>query len=231
MAFSDRDWSSELGGTHWAVLGTYPERWADLVVHPTLGPDVQHLLLDHAERHTAEQARLKAAYPLGDDPESAAPLTSAIPAAPLDENLLRACLPALCLPEFTRLPQTSVTLRRTLHHIAGRVRNNPRLITIAAEQLHTAASDLVRPSRLLALPDRRDNDYGFEHRIVDLAEDLALLSATPNTSPEPLDCSGRWTSRPSSSPHRSPEPPPALAPTGRQSSWSATPNTGAPMPW
>lgn len=47
------------------------------------------------------------------------------PAPALSEELLRACLPALCLPELAELPRPQVTARRTLHHIAHHVHNNP----------------------------------------------------------------------------------------------------------
>ncbi|MFF8931518.1 hypothetical protein ACF1AO_30105 [Streptomyces longwoodensis] len=54
------------------------------------------------------------------------------PEPALDPALLRVCLPALCLPEMASLPKLSVTARHRLHHIADRVRHNPRLTDIAA---------------------------------------------------------------------------------------------------
>jgi hypothetical protein len=53
---------------------------------------VQHLLLDQAETQALEDARLRAAHPDGEEPP-------ADPAPALSEELLLACLPALCLPE------------------------------------------------------------------------------------------------------------------------------------
>ncbi|WP_331739643.1 hypothetical protein OG590_38705 (plasmid) [Streptomyces goshikiensis] len=41
-----KDWSLELGGhSAWSMLARCPERWAELVAHPTFGAAVQHLLL------------------------------------------------------------------------------------------------------------------------------------------------------------------------------------------
>ncbi|MFC8790798.1 hypothetical protein [Streptomyces cinereoruber] len=91
------------------------------------------------------------------------------PAPALSEELLLACLPALCLPE---LPNPQVTARRPLHHIAKRVHNNPRLATLAADAL-------VTHGRLLSPPEKRDGDFDSDGRVLRLAEDLALLSANP----------------------------------------------------
>ncbi|MFE4829359.1 hypothetical protein [Streptomyces sp. NPDC056672] len=179
-AFS-KDWSLELGGhSGWAMLARCPDRWAELAAHPVLGAAVQHLLLDQAEIDTAEEARTHAAdYPPGEeDPTDTLP--AAQPAPALSEDLLLACLPALCLPELTELPNPQVTARRTLHHIAHRVDNNPRLADLAAEQLHAAADAAVVRGRLLRLSEKQANDYEFDGRVRRLAEDLALLSANPD---------------------------------------------------
>ncbi|MDX5566183.1 hypothetical protein PYK79_26680 [Streptomyces sp. ID05-04B] len=172
-AFS-KDWSLELGGrTGWAMLARCPERWAQLTAHPVLGAAVQHLLLDQAETQALEDARLRAADPDGEDvPAESAPA--------LSEDLLRACLPALCLPELADLPNPQVTARRTLHHIANRVHNNPRLADLTAGQLHAAADALVTRGKLLTWSDKQEGDHEFDGRILRLAEDLALLSANPD---------------------------------------------------
>ncbi|MEU1668380.1 hypothetical protein ABZ547_33320 [Streptomyces sparsogenes] len=172
-AFS-KDWSLELGGrAGWAMLARRPQRWAQLIAHPTLGSAVQHLLLDQAETQALEDARLRAADPDGEElPADLAPA--------LNEDLLLACLPALCLPELADLPNPQVTARRTLHHIANRVHNNPRLADLAADQLHAAADALVTRGQLLSVPDKQEGDYEFDGRVLRLAEDLALLSANPD---------------------------------------------------
>ncbi|MEU9983721.1 hypothetical protein [Streptomyces sp. NPDC050856] len=172
-AFS-KDWSLELGGrAGWAMLARCPERWAQLTAHPVFGAAVQHLLLDQAETQALEDARYRAADPDGEE-------LPADPAPALSEDLLLACLPALCLPELADLPNPQVTARRTLHHIANRVRNNPRLADLAADQLHAAADALVTRGRLLSWSDKQEGDYEFDGRVLRLAEDLALLSANPD---------------------------------------------------
>ncbi|MFI8966931.1 hypothetical protein ACIGO8_33025 [Streptomyces sp. NPDC053493] len=172
-----KDWSLDLGGHSgvWAVLARCPERWAELTAHPTLGPAVQHLLLDQAEIHALEDARNRAAFA---DPDSEDLPIDPTPA--LSEELLLACLPALCLPELAELPNPRVTARRTLHHLANRVRNNPRLATLAADQLHAAADALTTRGRLLSPPAKQNGDRAFASRLLSLAEDLALLSASPD---------------------------------------------------
>ncbi|MFE6946118.1 hypothetical protein [Streptomyces chartreusis] len=168
-----KDWSMELGGHDgWAMLARCPQRWALLTKHPALAAAVQHLLLDQAETHALQDARLHAA-----DPDSEE--TSADPAPALNEDLLLACLPALCLPELADLPNPQVASRRTLHHIANRVHNNPRLAGLAAGQLHAAADALVTRGQLLSVSDKQEDDHRFDGRILRLAEDLALLSANP----------------------------------------------------
>ncbi|MGW1768588.1 hypothetical protein ACWCQL_31670 [Streptomyces sp. NPDC002073] len=171
-----KDWSLDLAGrSGWTMLARCPERWAELAAHPTLGAAVQHLLLDQAETQALEDARLRAA---GADPDTEEPLADPAPA--LSEGLLLACLPALCLPELAELPNPQVTARRTLHHIAHRVRKNPVLATLAADQLHAAADALVTHGQLLSPPEKQDGDRDFDGRILRLAEDLALLSANPD---------------------------------------------------
>ncbi|RSN59623.1 hypothetical protein DMH12_10230 [Streptomyces sp. WAC 04229] len=169
-----RDWSMELGGrAGWAMLARCPERWAQLTAHPMFGAAAQHLLLDQAETQALEDARLRAADPDGEE-------LPADPAPALSEDLLLACLPALCLPELADLPNPQVTARRSLHHLANRVRSNPRLAVLAADQLHAAAGALVTRGQLLTWSDKQENDYEFDGRVLRLADDLALLSANPD---------------------------------------------------
>ncbi|QKZ19093.1 hypothetical protein [Streptomyces chartreusis] len=169
-----KDWSLELGDRDgWAMLARCPERWALLTEHPALGTAVQHLLLDQAETQALEDARLHAADPNGEEPP-----TGPVPA--LSEDLLLACLPALCLPELADLPNPQAASRRTLHHIANRVHSNPRLADLAARQLHAAADVLVTRGQLLSWSDKQEGDHQFDGRILRLAEDLALLSANPD---------------------------------------------------
>lgn len=164
-------------GPGWRILATCPDRWHDLVEHPTLGTAVQHLLLDHAEVE-ARRNRLMASG--GDcltrDTEDI-PAEQPEPGPVLDSDLLRACLPALCLPEMAGLPKPSVTARHRLHHIAERVHYNPGVVDIAAEQLHAAADECVRRGRLLAPPRKPKDD--LRQKAVTMAEDLAQLSANP----------------------------------------------------
>ncbi|MEV7835267.1 hypothetical protein AB0P12_32285 [Streptomyces subrutilus] len=176
MSSYGKDWSMEMGGrSAWAMLAQCPERWAQPVTHPTLGAAVQHLLLDQAEIQAAEDARNRAAgYLPGEDPEEELP--AADPARALSEELLLACLLALCLPELADLRNPKVTARRTLYRIARRVDTNPRLAHLAAEQLAEAADKAVVRGQLLTLPEKKDTDYEFEGRVRDLAEDLVLLS-------------------------------------------------------
>ncbi|MDX3538664.1 hypothetical protein PV721_30845 [Streptomyces sp. MB09-01] len=175
-----KDWSLELGGrSAWAMLARCPERWEELVAHPTLGVAVQHLLLDQAEIQAAEEARTRAAGYLPGDEAPGEDLPAEEPAPALSEDLLRACLPALCLPELADLPNPQVTARRTLHHIARRVETNPRLAFLAAEQLHAAADAAVVRGELLQVTEKQESDYEFDGRVRHLAEDLALLSVNP----------------------------------------------------
>ncbi|WP_331725543.1 hypothetical protein OG596_38415 (plasmid) [Streptomyces sp. NBC_01102] len=133
----------------------------------------------HPSSRAAEDARTRAAYPYGEeDPGEELPAEEPAPA--LSEDLLWACLPALCLPELAALPNPQVTARRTLHHITRRAEANPRLAGLAAEQLHAAADAAVVRGQLLQLPEKQENDYEFDGRVRRLAEDLALLSANPD---------------------------------------------------
>ncbi|MEU0984722.1 hypothetical protein ABZ488_36605, partial [Streptomyces griseus] len=171
-----QDWPLDLTGhSGWAMLARCPERWAELAAHPTLGPAVQHLLLDQAEIQALEDARFRAA--------SVDRVGEELPADPdpaLSEYLLLACLPALCLPELAELPNPQVTARRTLHHIARRVHKNPRLETLAADQLRAATDALVTHGQLLSPPEKQNEGQVLDGRILRLAEDLALLSANPD---------------------------------------------------
>lgn len=172
-AFST-DWSLELAGrTGWAMLARCPGRWAQLTAHPTFGAAVQHLLLDQAETQALEDAQLRAAGLDGEE-------LPANPAPALSEDLLLACLPALCLPELADLPNPQVAARRTLHHLANRVHSNPRLADLAAEQLHAATDALVTRGQLLTWSDKQEGEHEFDGRVLRLAEDLALLSANPD---------------------------------------------------
>jgi hypothetical protein len=162
-------------GAGWRILATCPDRWHDLVRHPTLGTAVQHLLLDHAE---VEARRTRMVTSGGDylTRRDDTPAERAEPASALDTDLLRACLPALCLPEMADLPKPSMTARHRLHRIAERVRDNPGLMEIAAEQLHAVADACVRRGRLLAPPRKPKDD---RNKTITVAEDLARLSANP----------------------------------------------------
>ncbi|WP_256122567.1 hypothetical protein [Streptomyces sp. LUP47B] len=165
-------------GASWHILATCPERWRELVDHPTLGTAVQHLLLDHAEaeqdlnRKKAETGSSFLMRGIHDDAQE-----NREPGLSLNDNLLQACLPALCLPEMAGLPKPSITARHRLHRIADRVRSNPRLLDIVAEQLHAAADECVRRGRLLTPPHKPKDD--LRYKSVTVAEDLALLSANP----------------------------------------------------
>jgi hypothetical protein len=165
-------WSHQFGGSSWHILAMCPARWPELVAHPRLGSAVQHLLLDQAET-AASAARAWALD--GDRFTGDAPDAAREPVPALSDDLLRACLPALCCPELALLPKPGVTARVRFHHIAGRVRSNPRLAEIAAEQLQAAADECVRRGRLLSTPRNAEH----EHQLIPLAEDLALLSANP----------------------------------------------------
>ncbi|MCT2589827.1 hypothetical protein LHJ74_07850 [Streptomyces sp. N2-109] len=176
----------------WRVLRSCPDRWRTLVEHPVLGTAVQHLLLDQAEVEHGLTREAEDDLPANREAESA-----------LNVDLLRACLPALSLPEMADLPKPSATARHRLHSIAERVRSNPRLSDIAAEELHTVADACVRRGRLLT-PPRNAKDRRRQHAVT-LAKDLALLSANPTHLTKACACSPPWNS-PLSSPAR-----PALA--------------------
>ncbi|MCC3655815.1 hypothetical protein LIX60_31020 [Streptomyces sp. S07_1.15] len=164
-------------GAPWRILATCPDRWHDLVEHSTLGTAVQHLLLDQAEVE-ARRGRMMASsssHLTQDTDDGLAEPPEPEPA--LDTALLRACLPALCLPEMADLPQPSVTARHRLHHIAQRVHYNPGLLDIAADQLHAAADECVRRGRLLTPPRATKDDP--QPKTLTVIEDLAQLSANP----------------------------------------------------
>ncbi|MEU5136979.1 hypothetical protein [Streptomyces californicus] len=175
MSTHGHDWSLELGGRDgWAMLARCPERWQELVAHPVFGAAVQHLLLDRAETQAREDAQLLTATSI----DSQGLATE--PGAALSEDLLRACLPALCLPELAELPNPQITARRTLHHIASRVRANSRVAILAGEQLRAVADELVARGRLLDGSEWQLDDHEFHRRHLRLVEDLALLSANPD---------------------------------------------------
>ncbi|MFJ9633983.1 hypothetical protein ACIRU8_40460 [Streptomyces sp. NPDC101175] len=117
-------------------------------------------------------ARLRAANPDGEE-------LPANPAPALSEDLLRACFPALCLPELADLPKPQVTAHRTLHRIANRIHTNPRLDSLAADRLHAAFDVLVARGQLLGPEEKEPNDYEFDSHVRRLAQDLALLSNNP----------------------------------------------------
>ncbi|WP_331733542.1 hypothetical protein OG948_59815 (plasmid) [Embleya sp. NBC_00888] len=131
------------GGPAWQALERCPHRWADLVEHPHLKGAVRHLLLTHA----ATEA--------------------------LDDDLLTACLPALTCPELADLPKPSVTQRERLSEIADRARRHPRVLEIAAEQVHAAATECMRRGRLASA--RNLSDHGVQR----LAQDLAVVGDKP----------------------------------------------------
>ncbi|MER8226440.1 hypothetical protein ABTZ58_39350 [Streptomyces sp. NPDC094143] len=162
-------------GAPWRILATCPDRWHDLVAHPTLGTAVQHLLLDQAEVEARRSRMLASSSSSLTADTDDDPAEQPEPEPALDTALLRACLPALCLPEMAGLPEPGVNARHRLHHIANRVRYNPRLTDIATTQLQAAADECVRRGRLLTPP--RNDDH--RHRAVAIAEDLALLSTNP----------------------------------------------------
>lgn len=182
----DLGYSLQLGdGPQWRILSTCPERWRELINHPTVGAVVQHLLLDQAEvevqRHLLTST---SAYPTNETNKRRAPTRTG---TALDEDLLRACLPALCLQELAGLPKPSVSARHRLHHIAQRVRHNPRLIDLAAQELHDVSNFCVRRGRLLSAPRKKQD----ARHVVRLAEDLALLSSNPEHLAKACNLLGR----------------------------------------
>ncbi|GAA1932523.1 hypothetical protein GCM10009837_67850 [Streptomyces durmitorensis] len=162
-------------GAPWRILATCPDRWHDLVEHPTLGSAIQHLLLDQAEAEARRNRMIASSGSSLIQDTDDGPGEQPEPKPALDLALLRACLPALCLPEMADLPKPSVSARHRLHQIADRVRCNPRLLDMAATQLQATTDTCVRRGHLLS-PLRNDDR---EHRAVAIAEDLALLSTNP----------------------------------------------------
>lgn len=157
---------------------------------PQLGTAAQHLLLDHAE---VEAHRTRMTASTGDylsRGTQEAPAEPPEPAPALDPDLLRACLPALCLPEMADLPKPSVTARHRLHRIAEPVRNNPNVMDIAAEELHAAADECVRRGRLLTPPRTPKNEH--RNTLTTVAEDRTPRQhpgtpppSSPPASPSP----------------------------------------------
>ncbi|MEU4896205.1 hypothetical protein AB0B12_26195 [Streptomyces sp. NPDC044780] len=90
-----------------------------------------------------------------------------------------------------------MTARHRLHRIAERVRYNPSVMAIAAEQLHAAADECVRRGRLLTPPRTPKNEH--RNTITTVAEDLAQLSANQPGPPPGAQLSapaGRRAPRP-----------------------------------
>ncbi|MEU0929014.1 hypothetical protein [Streptomyces malaysiensis] len=164
-------------GPPWHILATCPDRWPALVQHPAFGTAAQHLLLDHAELEAHRTRMTASAGDYLSRGTQDAPAEPPEPAPALGPDLLRACLPALCLPEMAGLPKPSVTARHRLHRMAERVRYNPSVMDVAAEQLHAAADECVRRGRLLTPPRTPKNEH--RNTITTVAEDLAQLSANP----------------------------------------------------
>ncbi|MEV6532799.1 hypothetical protein AB0M86_24960 [Streptomyces sp. NPDC051639] len=160
-------------GPGWTVLAACPDRWLILTADPVLGPAVQHVLLDHA---AVEQPHDGAPNDADSDAEALIAGAAAGPA--LTGDVLQACLPALCLPEMAGLRKPSVSAAHRLNRIADRIRKRPRLLELAADQVHAAADECVRRGRLLAAP--RASKTAKRHTVSDLAENLALLSINPS---------------------------------------------------
>lgn len=136
-------WEPQFTGSDWRILQRCPGRWEELVRHSRLGVAVRHLLLVNADT------------------------------AALTDDLLAQCLPALTCPELADLPKPSITQRRRLREIARRVRRHPRILDIAAGEVHAAANACVRRGRLLNARNVPDHD------VPRLADDLATVSGTP----------------------------------------------------
>ncbi|MGP4091732.1 hypothetical protein, partial [Streptomyces sp. KR55] len=127
------------------LLKRCPERWPELVEDPVHGQAVRHALLDSVDT------------------------------AQISDEVLAACVPALCLPEWADLPLPERTQRRRLRTIAQRVASHPRLKELAAAQLHDAAAACLARSNLVqAVTDPQVRHYAIE--LTGLAEDLAVTS-------------------------------------------------------
>ncbi|MFE3206058.1 hypothetical protein [Embleya sp. NPDC059237] len=144
------DWVRSTGGlsswragafhpSAWRVLERCPDRWPELVDHPHLGRAVRHVLLTHADTQA------------------------------LDDAMLEICLPVLTCPELARLPRPSVTQRERLGEIAERVRRHPRVLGIAAAEVHAAVSECMRRGRLSSARILSDD------AVPRLARDLATV--------------------------------------------------------
>ncbi|MET8572036.1 hypothetical protein [Streptomyces sp. NPDC004783] len=121
-----------------------PQQWPDLVEDPAHDQAARHLLLDCMDTDK-----------LGDD-------------------LLRACLPALCLPEWEELPLPQRSQRRRLARIADRVARHPRLQELAAPGLQDTVATIVKRGRLLHAAQRADRN---PYQVPALAKDLAIISS------------------------------------------------------
>ncbi|MFV2179985.1 hypothetical protein, partial [Actinomadura sp. LOL_011] len=91
-------------------------------------------------------------------------------------TLVAACLPSLACSELARLPKPVASERERLRRIAHRAERHPRVIEIAANQLHTAVNECVKRGRLLHanhIKKMRDVE------VTRLAEDLALACGSP----------------------------------------------------
>ncbi len=125
------------------LLERVPQKWPDLVDDPTHGQAVRHLLLDCM---TTDK---------------------------LSDDILRACLPALCLPEWADLPLPQRSQRKRLARIADRVARHPRLTEIAAPDLQNTVASIVKQGRLLQAAQRTDRR---PYEVASLAADLATTS-------------------------------------------------------
>ncbi len=121
-----------------------PQQWPDLVEDPEHGQAARHLLLDCMDTDK------------------------------LGEDLLRACLPALCLPEWEDLPLPQRSQRRRLARIADRVARHPRLQELAAPGLQETVATIVKRGRLLHAAQRADRN---PYKVPALAGDLAITSS------------------------------------------------------
>ncbi|MFI5888349.1 hypothetical protein [Streptomyces sp. NPDC051554] len=128
------------------ILKQCPERWSELVVDPVHGQAVRHALLEGVDT------------------------------ALISDEVLTACIPALCLPEWAGLPLPERTQRQRLRTIAQRVAAHPRLKELAAAQLHEAAAACATRGNLVEnVTGPKVRHYDIE--VTMLAADLALTSS------------------------------------------------------
>ncbi|MGW2330470.1 hypothetical protein ACWC5C_32590 [Streptomyces sp. NPDC001700] len=125
------------------VLERCPDQWPALVDDRAHGQAMRHILLDR------------------------------VATAKLNDRVLASCVPALCLPEWSALPERTDSHRERLRHIARRVAAHPRLREMAAAQLAEAVDQCVREGRLLHAA-RLELYESYE--LTSLANDLALTS-------------------------------------------------------